>query len=503
MERKLIVLRGNGENGLIKAEKTNDGVTLELRAPIRGDIEFAIVTENDERRFVVRDFSGVAKISCGDVNTERAAFFVLRNGEAVFKGCRCAECKGYVPRQYVPQERETAAKLSGCAQTLSGKIEKGDAAISAEEKENAKTKNENACVASAQSSARERYISDIFPSLGGYADNAVADENYFDIVEEAISVDLQEILENEERLLGGYDFESAREAASVTEAESLTKVESVTEAESAVEVKPMTEAESRASVAGELCAEALDKITDSSTSEKTTKLHNEPGYSGGDFTKSVANKEADCLSESESNGATVITEEGKIVSVVSVTGELDERGLKAESGGRLLRSESVKRESFGYKARERRAMRKKALRAKADEFCTNDVFVASVADCDTYDAGGRKLTFYERVSDDIERLLKNGKKEEVLQERFPFSRWVSVAYDERRRYVVGVIGQRPHYICYGLPAPSYDYPPSALSGCARWLPLDVRFPRGAGYWLIYQDCETGGCVKDAFAADTE
>lgn len=473
MERKLIVLRGSGGNGLIKAAKNNNVVTLELRVPIRGDIELAVVTEKDEMRFDVRDFSGAVMISCGDVNLDTAAFFVISGGLAVFEGCRSGERRNYEPKRNVSQKK-SFSDLSGNkheTRLLHDKVAETDAPILKEEKEIAEAKSENAFDIRAQSTSRERRISDIFPSLGEYADNAVADENYFDIAEGAEDFDSGEMLAGETDLSEDKTFEYVREA----------------------------EAEPRTGDCDGFDVKTLEKAADSIVVDESVKQYDSAVVKSDlSLPEASVGEESDDWRECKSCGVTV-----------SITGESAAFGIKSDSKKEFFCEAKVsdddafvckeaKSESFGSKARERRAMRKKVLRAKDDDIC-----VAPITDCEVCDASGRKLTFYERVSDDVERLLKNGKREEILEERFPFSRWVGIWYDERRRYVVGVIGQQPHYICYGLPAPVYDYPPSSLGDCARWLPLDVRFPDGAGYWLIYQDCETGECVKDTFCTDAE
>ena len=105
---------------------------------------------------------------------------------------------------------------------------------------------------------------------------------------------------------------------------------------------------------------------------------------------------------------------------------------------------------------------------------------------------GRKMTFYERVSEQVETLFSEHPREEALEKLLPFTRWVRVEFaDDGRYYVVGLVGERPDYLCYGLPG---EYASDAPGG-ASWLPLDVRDPHGKGYWLLYQDAATGKSVS--------
>lgn len=105
---------------------------------------------------------------------------------------------------------------------------------------------------------------------------------------------------------------------------------------------------------------------------------------------------------------------------------------------------------------------------------------------------GRKMTFYERVSEQVETLFSEHPREEALEKLLPFTRWARVEFaDDGRYYVVGLVGERPDYLCYGLPG---EYASDAPGG-ASWLPLDVRDPHGKGYWLLYQDAATGKSVS--------
>lgn len=108
---------------------------------------------------------------------------------------------------------------------------------------------------------------------------------------------------------------------------------------------------------------------------------------------------------------------------------------------------------------------------------------------------GRKMTFYEKNKDAIDGLFERGEREKALESLLPKTKWVKVNYDEGRHYVVGVIGDEPDYICYGLPAIYSADPPVGLDGYTQWLPLDVRSPHGKGYWVLYQSAISGETVR--------
>ena len=108
---------------------------------------------------------------------------------------------------------------------------------------------------------------------------------------------------------------------------------------------------------------------------------------------------------------------------------------------------------------------------------------------------GRELSYYEQVSDQIEKLFTEGTRETELESLMPHTKWVRVDFSgDGRFYVVGLVGDKPDYICYGLPADYSPEPPDEISGYCGWLPLDVKNPQGKGYWLLYQDADTGESV---------
>ena len=80
----------------------------------------------------------------------------------------------------------------------------------------------------------------------------------------------------------------------------------------------------------------------------------------------------------------------------------------------------------------------------------------------------------------------------------PASKWVKVEYeDDGDFYVFGLLyeGEKIKYVCYGVPAIYEDEPPQELTGYPIFLPLDKNNLKGFGYWLTYQDAETGEPVK--------
>ncbi|MFR1565680.1 MAG: hypothetical protein ACLSUT_04510 [Christensenellales bacterium] len=111
---------------------------------------------------------------------------------------------------------------------------------------------------------------------------------------------------------------------------------------------------------------------------------------------------------------------------------------------------------------------------------------------------GRRLSYYEQVADQIEKLFSEGSRDAELEALMPYTKWVKIDYaGDGRHYVVGLIGEKPDYVCYGLPGVYSPEAPEELKGYCGWLPLDVKNPHGSGYWLLYQDAETGESVPEA------
>lgn len=107
---------------------------------------------------------------------------------------------------------------------------------------------------------------------------------------------------------------------------------------------------------------------------------------------------------------------------------------------------------------------------------------------------GRKATFYERVGEQIERLMTEGERMTKMEQRLPFTRWVRINYGGGRHYIIGVIGEKPDFVCYGVPGVYSPTPPSALGEQSLFLPRDEVRPQGEGYWLLYQSADTGESV---------
>ena len=104
--------------------------------------------------------------------------------------------------------------------------------------------------------------------------------------------------------------------------------------------------------------------------------------------------------------------------------------------------------------------------------------------------------FYDKMKDEIRKVLSSYPKETALERTVENSEWVRISYGEGKYYVFGVIygGGKPQYVCYGVPAADNRRPPESLSGLATYIPSSPRGGDG-GYWVMYQDAATGASVK--------
>jgi len=103
--------------------------------------------------------------------------------------------------------------------------------------------------------------------------------------------------------------------------------------------------------------------------------------------------------------------------------------------------------------------------------------------------------FYDQVKPHINKLFEKCERYSVLEELMPQTKWAKVDFDEKRYFVVGIVGTGPDYICYGVPSSYTANPPKELGQDCRWLPQNSLDPQGTGYWLMFQSATTGEAEK--------
>lgn len=106
--------------------------------------------------------------------------------------------------------------------------------------------------------------------------------------------------------------------------------------------------------------------------------------------------------------------------------------------------------------------------------------------------------FYGEIKNQLSILFERYPEETFLNEIIPNSKWVKVDYEDNGKYfVIGLIyeDEKVAYVCYGMPGEYSVEPPKEFIGISQWLPLDPEKPNELGYWLMYQDAETGENVE--------
>ena len=107
-------------------------------------------------------------------------------------------------------------------------------------------------------------------------------------------------------------------------------------------------------------------------------------------------------------------------------------------------------------------------------------------------AGGN---FFERMKGEIDGLFAAYPPSNELCAAIEGSKWVRISYGDDKYYVFGVIYSEgnPKYICYGVPAENGSSPPESMKNLASFLP--VKSEGGEGYWIMYQDADTGASIS--------
>jgi len=110
----------------------------------------------------------------------------------------------------------------------------------------------------------------------------------------------------------------------------------------------------------------------------------------------------------------------------------------------------------------------------------------------------KEPTFFDEIKEQINSLFGKYPEEEILKSIIPNSKWVKIDYEDKGEYyVVGLLyeEEKIKYVCYGIPSFHSSEPPDDLKGFSQWLPIDAEKQDGFGYWITYQDADTGENVK--------
>lgn len=97
----------------------------------------------------------------------------------------------------------------------------------------------------------------------------------------------------------------------------------------------------------------------------------------------------------------------------------------------------------------------------------------------------RETAFFERAHGDIDKLFRVAERDDELKALLPDIEWVKVEFDGRTVSV----GRASEFLCYAV-AGVYEKI-SPLGKESQWLPRVKTAPTGKGYWLVFQDINTG------------
>ncbi len=102
--------------------------------------------------------------------------------------------------------------------------------------------------------------------------------------------------------------------------------------------------------------------------------------------------------------------------------------------------------------------------------------------------------FYNMIADQLDELFARYPRETNLEKLIDNSMWCRINTEtDNKHYVVGIIKDNNDikYICYGVPGNYNIEPPIEMRDYSQWLPTDTTDPYNNGYWVMYQDSDTG------------
>jgi len=130
----------------------------------------------------------------------------------------------------------------------------------------------------------------------------------------------------------------------------------------------------------------------------------------------------------------------------------------------------------------------------AELFESDEKEVNQIIDNELDNINNGNHQFYDMISDQLRELFDRYPQERNLSKLIDDSTWVKIESDyDNKYYVVGIIRNNNDikYICYGVPGTFNQEPPQEIKEFSQWLPVDVKDPYSHGYWVMYQDADTG------------
>lgn len=135
-----------------------------------------------------------------------------------------------------------------------------------------------------------------------------------------------------------------------------------------------------------------------------------------------------------------------------------------------------------------------SLFESSDEEINEDIDNAMNTENEPLNKNNKEHKFYSMIAEQLEELFDKYPREDNLEKLVENSRWVKINFEDNDKYyVVGIIYMNNDikYICYGVPGEFNTEPPRELKEYSQWLPTNTSNPYTNGYWVMYQDADSG------------
>lgn len=106
--------------------------------------------------------------------------------------------------------------------------------------------------------------------------------------------------------------------------------------------------------------------------------------------------------------------------------------------------------------------------------------------------------YYQTVKEKLDKIINSYERDYSLCSLIPNSDFVKINYDSDRFYSVGIVYELGviKYVCYAVMGTYLSAPPELSSYC-EFIPLSPYNPLKEGYYVIFQNAQTGEIVKKA------
>lgn len=108
-------------------------------------------------------------------------------------------------------------------------------------------------------------------------------------------------------------------------------------------------------------------------------------------------------------------------------------------------------------------------------------------------------SFFEQITPQLDELFSKYPRLPKLEEMVENTQWVKVdfASGEVDHYIVGKIFEngKVTHLCYGIPSAQRGAPPANMAPFCQWLPQNLENPDQNGYWVMYQNAQTGKNIE--------